>query len=400
MEKKPLWTKDFVLICIAQLAVSISFFATATVLPIFLEEHLKLAGIILGLTVACYTLTAVLFRPFVGYLLDTMGRKIIYLPTYLLFGVLFFFYPYVGTLAGMILLRLGHGIFWGSNLAGSGTVVVDLTPASRRGEALGIFGLTASVGMALGPALGVTVIDSFSYQTLFLGCGTFLVLFFLITLTVKIPKVEKSTERLTLKSLVEKDSLPMAFVLMFFAISYGGMTTYTAKYVISGQVDASAGIFFVSLALGMAVCRVLAGKTFDRSGPVKVMVYCFIFVIAGYLLMAFTRSALPFYAAAFISGLGHGIAFPVCSAMVNHLAAADRRGAANATFWTIFDMGICSGVILMGFSQEEFGWQASQIGQAVIVLFAVFLFWFISLPHYHRTLHTHRPDLERHKKGS
>ena len=397
-EKTPLWTKDFILICIAQLAVSTSFFATSTVLPIFLEAHLGVAGLLLGLTVACYTITSVLFRPFVGYLLDHWGRKSIYLPSYFLFGLLFFFYPFVGALAGMILLRLAHGIFWGASLASAGTVVVDLTPVSRRGEGLGFCGLTASVGMALGPALGVMVIENFGYKQLFVGCSVFLLVFFLFTLTLKIPKLEKSHRRLSIKTLVEKTSLPMAFVAMVIALPYGGMLTYTAKYVASGQVNASAGIFFVALALGMAVCRVLAGKRFDRSGPVLIMTYCFIFIVGGYLMLALTRSALPFYGAAFVLGLGYGIAFPVCSAMVNHLVGADRRGAANATFWTIFDIGICSGIILVGFTQEEFGWRATQIVEAATVFLAVALFWLKSLPHYLNTLHTARPDLaQRHE---
>ncbi|MBQ4133589.1 MAG: MFS transporter, partial [Desulfovibrionaceae bacterium] len=163
--------------------------STSTVLPIFLEEFLNIGGLLLGIVVACYTITTVVCRPFVGYLIDRLGRKIIYLPSYLLFGGLFFFYPFAGALAGMILLRLAHGVFWGANLAAAGTVVVDIVPVERRGEGLGIFGLTACIGMALGPALGVLIISEFGYRTLFIGCGIFLLLFFLISLTVHIPKI-------------------------------------------------------------------------------------------------------------------------------------------------------------------------------------------------------------------
>ncbi len=391
--KVSLWTKDFILVCIAQLAISVSFMSVATILPIFLEEHLKLKGLLLGIVVACYTVTTIFVRPFIGYLIDHWGRKIIYLPSYCLFGILFLFYPFIGTLAGMILLRLVHGIFWGANLAGAGTVAVDIIPAQRRGEGLGIFGLTASIGMALGPALGVMIISQFSYKALFMGCGILLLIFFLVTLTLHIPRIPKSKRKFTFTGLIEKNSLPMGLVMMILTVSYGGLTTYTAKYVASGQVQASAGIFFICLALGMAVCRILAGKSFDRSGPTRVMGYCFIFSIAGYLLLAFTRDALPFYASAFVLGLGYGIAFPVCSAMVNHLVGPDRRGVANATFWTLFDVGICTGIVLVGFAQEKFGWFPTQIGQGALLLLAVVLFWFYSLPHYFYTLHRKRPEL-------
>ena len=386
-EKVSLWTKDFILVCIAQLAISVSFMSVATILPIFLENHLKLTGLMLGVVVASYTVTTIFVRPFIGYLIDHLGRRIIYLPSYCLFGVLFFFYPFVGTIAGMISLRLAHGIFWGANLAGAGTVVVDIIPAQRRGEGLGFFGLTASIGMALGPALGVMIISNFSYTALFIGCAFLLLLFFSFTLTLRIPPVTKSKKKFTLTGLIEKNSLPMGLVMMIMTVSYGGLTTYTAKYVASGEIQASAGLFFVCLALGMAVCRILAGKSFDRSGPTRVMGYCFIFSFAGYLLLALTNGALPFYSSAFILGLGYGIAFPVCSAMVNHLVGPDRRGVANATFWTLFDVGICAGIVLVGFAQERFGWFITHMGQGLFLLLAVGLFWLYSLPHYFNTLH-------------
>ena len=398
-DKISLWTKDFILICVAQLAISICFMSTVTVLPLFLEAQLQIKGLMLGAVVASYTVTTLLIRPFAGYLIDRWGRKIVYLPSYLLFGLAFLFYPFVSVLTGMILVRLAHGIFWGGNMAAAGTVVVDVVPAQRRGEGLGIFGLTASIGMALGPALGVMIISGFGYKTLFIGCGCFLIAFFLLTLTLRIPKIPYTHKKFTLSSLIEKRSLPMGAVLMIFAVPYSGLTTYTAKYVASGQVEASAGIFFLCLALGMTLCRILAGKSFDRSGPVRVMAYCFLFSIAGYLTMALSRSALPFYAAAFMLGLGYGIAFPVCAAMVNHLVTPERRGAANATFWTLFDLGMCTGIVLIGLSQETLGWRFTQICQAASLLAALALFWLYSLPHYFNTLHSMPAEMRNINQG-
>ena len=190
----------------------------------------------------------------------------------------------------------------------------------------------------------------------------------------------------------------MGMIMLILALPYGGLTTYTAKYTASAEVDASAGIFFLSLAAGMALCRILAGKSFDRSGPVRIMACCFIFNLTGYLLLALTREAVPFYAAGFVLGLGYGIAFPVCAAMVNHLVNPQRRGAANATFWTLFDIGLCLGIVLAGFSQEALGWRATQYLQAATILAAAAFFRYKSLPHYLHTLHTSRPEINAAKQ--
>ena len=72
--------------------------------------------------------------------------------------------------------------------------------------------------------------------------------------------------------------------------------------------------------------------------------------------------------------------------MVNALAGPERRGAANATFMTAFDLGICIGIVLIGHVQKEFGWGASHGIEIGCFLLGALLFWTVCLPHYNRTL--------------
>ena len=72
--------------------------------------------------------------------------------------------------------------------------------------------------------------------------------------------------------------------------------------------------------------------------------------------------------------------------MVNILVAPERRGAANATFMTAFDLGICIGIVIIGHVQKVFGWGASHTIEIACFVVGAILFWSLCLPHYDRTL--------------
>ncbi len=347
----------------------------------------------MGLVVAAYTASAILTRPIIGYVVDRLGRKAVYIPSYFLFGVLFFFYPFAGAIVALAALRLTHGVLWGSMMGAANTLAVDLIPAQRRGEGIGMFGLTMNLGMALGPAIGVVIAESHGYDGLFFASGAMVMGGFILALLVKAPPVPLEKQPFAFRNLLEKTSLPVSLVTVVMCIPFGVMTNYMVMYA-TDELNVSAGPFFLLLAVGMGISRIMAGKTFDRQGPAVAMIRGFVVLIIAILLMLFTRHGLFFYASAFLLGLGYGITSPVCQAMVNILAPAERRGAANATFMTAFDLGICIGLVLIGYVQEHWGWGVSHVIELGCFVLAALLFWKHCLPHYYRVRAEALPEQE------
>ena len=185
----PLWTRNFIFICLAHVCMTIAFYANMPVLPLFLKDRLGVEGLLMGLVVASYTASSILSRPVAGFWLDRVGRMAIYAPSYLLFGLLFFAYPLAGAVAFIALLRLTHGVFWGFMMGAANTLAVDLIPPARRGEGIGMFGLTMNLGMALGPAIGLPVAERFGYDGLFIFGGVLVTAGFILVLRVKAPTV-------------------------------------------------------------------------------------------------------------------------------------------------------------------------------------------------------------------
>ena len=381
---EPLWSRDFRLIWASQIVIVTVYFGVMSVLPVFFVDELRLDGMLMGIVTALYVAAAVISRPLSGYFLDRKGRKFIYTPSYLFFAAAFLLYPFIGSLAALILLRLLHGTLWGTLMGSANTYAVDLIPPKRRGEGIGIFGLTMNLGQALGPAIAVTLVAVFGYDFLFFGGGIVALLGFLLVLRLREPAIVLEKKPFALGTLLERTSLPTALVIFFASFPIGVMTNYAVLYS-TKELLTDAGAFFLLLAAGMASARLVSGKIFDRSGPGKAMAWAFVLLLGGLLLKALTRDILPFYGSGFFMGVGAGTILPVCQTMINNLAPPQRRGAANATCLTAFDCGICVGILVVGYVQEAFGWSVSHFIEICFVLVAMATFWGLSLPHYNRS---------------
>jgi MFS family permease len=86
-------------------------------------------------------------------LLDTFARKPLYIFACFIFTTVFAGYLFAGTLLVFTLLRIVHGFSFGTVSVARNTIVIDITPSSRRGEALGYYGLGNNLAMAFGVTL-------------------------------------------------------------------------------------------------------------------------------------------------------------------------------------------------------------------------------------------------------
>jgi MFS family permease len=84
---------------------------------------------------ASYVIASISSRPFSGYFVDRFSRKNLYIISYVLFVLMFCGYVIAGSLILFIIFRFLHGVIWGTLTTASNTLVIDITPSSRRGEA-------------------------------------------------------------------------------------------------------------------------------------------------------------------------------------------------------------------------------------------------------------------------
>ena len=381
------WTRNFIYVSVANLLMSIAFYFLIPTLPIYLETVLGVSRGYVGLVLAAYTIAALIIRPLTGMAVDRKGRKMIYLISFLLFSMLFTGYVAATTLAIMLAIRIVHGLTWGISTTAGSTVVVDIIPPARRGEGLGVFGLSMTIAMAVGPMFGLWLSASGNYPRLFICASLLSLTGFILVLLVKYPKYTPPAypEGLWWKRLIEPTALPASLNYLIVMISYGGMLSFISIYAHEIGIK-NPGFFFLVYAIGITLSRLLAGRLFDRHGPFWITVVGITFLSAGFPILAFIKSYEGFFISSIILGFGSGIIMPTFQAMVNNLAGPQRRGAANSTLFTGLDLGIGLGMIGMGLSSAWIGLTYSFIACCVINLGALVLFILYTQRHYFRNL--------------
>jgi len=364
------------------------------ILPVYLVDKLGATRGEIGLILAFYTIAALVIRLFAGWALDTYGRRLIYLTAYILFSFLFIGYPMAFTILQFLFIRFLHGLTWGTLTTSGSTISVDLIPPKRRGEGIGIFGLSMTIGMALGPMIAIMITGESNYTALFISAIGITALGLLLALAIRFPefKSHNSTRALNLKGLIEKSAIPISLNMLLIMFTYGGLLSFIALYGKEIGVNSS-GPFFLILSMGIGLSRVGSGRIFDKSGPAKISLLGMILLIIGFPMLALLNNSLGFHLSAVVLGLGFGIIMPTYQAMINNLVAPNRRGAANSTFFTAFDLGIGFGMIGTGLLSQWFGFSITFLISSFIVFLALLFFLFISFNHY-KTLLSRKDFIE------
>lgn len=387
VKRPPLWHRDFTLISLANLIMAVPFYFMMVLIPLFLEQELHCEKHWVGYVMASYTLAAIVARPITGALLDALGRRRIYLFTFSLFTVCFLGYPLIVSVIGVLSLRFLHGIAWGGMSTSGNTVAIDLTPPSRRGEGIGIFGLSMTLAMAVGPSLGLGIWRyTQSFSVAFYIAAALCAVGLILGITVRIPTVKISHTRtqslwgrLRVSQLFSRDALPAACLVLWLEMPYGLLMGFITLYAKS-LPQANAALFFLLYAIGVMVTRFTAGRIYDKWGPKSLVPVGISLLTVGFLMLCLWVSTVGYYWSALPLGLGYGILSPTLQAMANQGVATQHRGAANSTFLTFFDMGIGCGMVGFGVLLHYTSYAISFAMAALLVLLGLPLFYGIILP--------------------
>ena len=343
-----IFTRDFAFILLANFFIFLGFQMTLPTIPLFVHEldgSDRLVGIIVGI----FTFSALLFRPYAGHALETKGRGFVYLSGLALFILSIGSFGFVTSIVILILFRIIQGIGWGFSTTASGTIATDLIPPSRRGEGMGYYGLSGNIALAIGPSLGLTLVNIVSFPTLFIICATLGLVAFLISLNIRYKKIDKSPDktRAARFDMIEKTAINPSILLFFITLTFGGIATFLPIYALEKDV-AGIQLYFVVYALFLMISRVFAGRIYDLKGDLYVIPPGTVLIITAMLLLSWLPNTAVLIIAAALYGFGFGTVQPALQAWAVEKAPENRKGMANATFFSFFDLGIGVGAILFG----------------------------------------------------
>ncbi|MBF9236821.1 MFS transporter [Hymenobacter sp. BT683] len=337
---------------------SFLFFLSFNLLLPELPDHLSRlgGGEYKGYIIALFTLTAAISRPYSGKLADTVGRIPVMVFGSLVCFLCGFFYPWAVTVTGFLTLRLLHGFSTGFKPTGTAAYIADIVPMERRGEAMGLLGVTGAMGLAFGPAVGSWIAQTFSLNTMFYCSSAVALLSLLVqgSLTETLPKAQRQRFRpglLRLKwtEILDRRVLSPAVVTGLCLFPYGAVLTVVPDQSrLLGLDGPTKGLFYIFLTVASLGIRLIAGKVSDVHGRVPVLRWSSVILAVGLALLVWSPSVEWFLTAAVVFGIGAGLNSPALYAWTIDLSHPDYRGQAVATMYIALEIGIGLGALLAG----------------------------------------------------
>lgn len=352
--------------------------------PLYAKE-LGGSNITAGLMVTVFTISALLFRPLLGSMIDEKGRKPVLVIGAVIFVITSIFYCFAGTIFVLLALRFLNGIGFSAHTSSAGTIASDLSPKSRLAEGMSYFGISIIIGSAIGPSLGLNLSEHKGYRFMFLCVFAIWAAGLLFSLLVNYEKKSiKDTAFDTVTEIavnkkkngfIEKTSLLPSLAMFFVSLSFGSVIAFLPSFGIAREIE-NIGSFFIIYSIAVLISRLTTGKLADKYGFTIVLVPSLTALFLSMVILSFAYSLPTVLIAAVFFGIGYGTAYPLINAIVIKLCPDNRRGAANSTLLAFMDLGIGLGALVWGAVLEVTGFTTVYLASSLCTAFSIIIYIF------------------------
>ena len=405
-----LWNRNYCKVMVANFTLFFAFYVLTPLLPLYLSEHFGATKDVIGLVLSGYTITALLFRPFSGYVVDAFPRKTVLMISFGAFAIFFAGYLAASTLLLFTIVRTLHGGPFGALTVSNSTVAIDVLPSSRRTEGIGYYGLSNNLAMAVAPSIGIFIYQlTHSFEFIFWLAFIVACLGWLVDSTVVLERKEVIAKRLLPEGTQErgkwKENTPAAdskeksnllplstfhfplswdrfflvrgwllgLNMVAFGFSFGVLSNYLAIYgkEVMG-ITGGTGTYFMLCSVGLILSRLQGGKALRNgrvthnagSGMVISLVGYTLFILMPTLAKCSMVNVqwsmiIGYYGSALLIGLGNGHMWPAFQNMTINVAHNNQRGTANSTILISWDIGMGLGILVGGVVSELISYSAA-----------------------------------------
>ena len=377
-----LWNHNYCKVMTANFALFFAFYLLTPLLPLYLHETFGATKDVIGFVLSGYTLVALLFRPFSGFLVDTFPRKTVLLVAFSMFAIFFAGYLVATSLLLFTILRTLHGGPFGAVTVANSTVAIDVLPSSRRNEGIGYYGLSNNLAMAISPTFALFIYtQTHNFQLLFWLSFAIATFGLVVDSTIKMdkPRQTSAVQRpmtMSLDRFFLKKGWLIGVNMIFFGFCFGVLSNYLAIY--GKQVlhmTGGTGTWFMLCAIGLMLSRLQGGKALRQGRLTHNAAEGMVISLIGYTLFIAIPNHIGYYGSAILIGLGNGHLWPAFQNMIINVAHHHERGTANSTILVSWDVGMGLGILIGGVIAELFSYTAAFRTVAIVNLIGVVLYF-------------------------
>ena len=374
-----LWNSNYCKVMIANFSLFTAFYLLTPLLPLYLHETFGATKDVIGLVLSGYTITALLFRPFSGYFVDSFPRKTVLMVCFTAFAIFFAGYLAASTLLLFTIVRTLHGGPFGALTVANSTVAIDVLPSSRRNEGIGYYGLSNNLAMAIAPSFAIFVYaQTHNFELLFWLALLVATFGLIIDSTVKLKHQPSDVRprKLSLDRFFLKHGWLIGVNMVFFGFCFGVLSNYLAIYgkQVMG-ITGGTGTWFMLCSIGLILSRLQGGKALRQGRLTHNAAEGMVISLVGYTLFIACPNYVGYYGSAILIGLGNGHMWPAFQNMMICMARHNQRGTANSTILISWDVGMGLGILSGGILAEDFGYATAFWTVALVNLAGVILYF-------------------------
>lgn len=357
-----------------------------------MEKELNLTQFQVSLIITAFSFAAGLIIPFVGYLSDRFGRKVIIVPALILYGL-------GGIVAGLaawlmdeayniiLIARIVQGIGAAGTAPIAMALIGDLYSGAKESKALGLIEATNGLGKVLSPILGSLLALLIWYAVFF----AFPALCFLAAAAVWFIIKEKKPEKpKPLKQYLS--SLKQVFkeqggwlVTAFFVGSTGLFILFGVLFYLSDILETDykldgvpkGGVLAIPL-MAMVTTAYITGGRIKQNKPLmrKIMLTGLLILTASLTTVAFFKQLYAMVGLLTLGSIGTGLLLPCLNTLITGAVAKSERGMITSLYNSLRFIGVAVGPPifswLMGISHQTLFYSVA--GLAAFTFLLTFFF--------------------------
>ncbi|NNG75117.1 MFS transporter [Acinetobacter sp. ANC 4277] len=386
-ENAPLWSRNFILVSSINFQLVLTFYLLVVVIVGYAVAELGATTAQAGLVSGLFIVGTLIGRLFVGKFLERFGRKttlIVGLTGFLIFSGFYFMKFDVGML---LLVRFMHGFMMGMASTVLGTIIAQILPPTRRGEGIGYYSMSSTLGTAIGPFLAIWMMLHIGYNAIFIVSSIIAVSCLVVALLIQVPNLPQQNNPLDLSVPVEKPSwisqfvehkaLPISFIMLLASICYSGVLSFINFYAKEIDLVETASFFFLMYAIAILISRPFTGPLMDRKGENIIMYPAFIIMAIALVLLSQVQSSFMLLLCAGLLGFGYGNIQSVCQTVAVKSASIERMGFATSTFFIFLDAGLGFGPYFIGQALNYIDYSQLYFYSAMCVLVCIVIYYLL-----------------------
>ncbi|MDT2814951.1 MFS transporter [Vagococcus carniphilus] len=379
-QKEKLFNKGFISITLINFVVYLVYYLLMVIIAVIAQDNLHATLGQAGLASGIYIIGTLLARLFMGKTLELIGRKKV-----LRYGSLFYLvttiaYLFIPNMGVMYLVRLLNGFGYGTVSTATNAIVTAYIPKSRHGEGINYYGLSTSLAAAIGPFVGLVLLDKTDFKFIIFFSIVLILLTTIACLIFPVKDIEITKEHRALlsswklDSFIEKKVLFISSIGFLMGVSYSSVLSFLASYAEELNLTVYRSFFFVVYALIITFTRPLTGRIFDSYGENAVMYPSYIFLTAGLVVLSFSTTGWVFLLSGALIGLGYGTFMSNGQAVCLKTSDSHRIGISLSTYFIGLDLGLGIGPYLLGELRNFLSFQEVYLVAAVLPVLCIVLY--------------------------